>query len=197
MSIIVYIATLAVDMIKQYGYPMLALFMALESSSIPVPSEIVMPLAGALAARGMLNFWLAYIVTLAGSTVGMLVDYYIGLAIGKDVIYKHARRFRIKESSIKKFDEWFENNAVAAIFLTRLLPVVRTWMSFPAGFARMPIRRFLLYSVSGAAVWNMVLILFGFYALGTSKAIVWMASSGALAIVLYLIFRLFMKKMRK
>ncbi len=196
MSIIAYITALAVGMIQRYGYPMLALFMALESSSIPVPSEVIMPLAGALAARGLLRFWIAYAVTLAGSTVGMVVDYYIGAVIGKDVVYKHARRFRIKDSSIKRFDAWFERNAVAAIFLTRLLPVVRTWISFPAGFARMPLKRFLLYSVSGSAIWNTVLMVFGFYAFGTNRAVVWLASSGALAIALYLVFRLALKRIR-
>ncbi len=176
---------------------MLFVFMTLESSSVPIPSEVVMTLAGALASKGILDFWLAYIVALAGSTLGMIIDYYIGFFIGKDILYKYMKRFKIKNKSFNDFDMWFERNAIAAIFFSRLLPIVRTWMSFPAGFIKMPMKKFLFYSISGSAVWDMVLMVFGFYAFSTNKASVWLASIGIFAIMLYFIYKLAMKSIKK
>lgn len=196
MSIIVYLTNLAINLVEQYGYSMLFVLMTLESSSIPVPSEVVMTLAGALASKGMLDFWIAYVVTLSGSTLGMLIDYYIGFFIGKDVLYKHMKIFRIKKKTFEKFDGWFERNAVSAIFLSRLLPVVRTWMSFPAGFVKMPMKKFLFYSISGSAIWDLVLMIFGFYAFNTNKAVIWLASIGILAIVLYSLYRIALRSMK-
>ncbi len=192
-----YLTNLAISLIGQYGYPMLFILMALESSSVPVPSEVVMTLAGALASKGILDFWVAYIVTLGGSTLGILIDYYIGFFIGRDILYKHMKIFRIKKGTFEDFDRWFERNAIAAIFFSRLLPVVRTWMSFPAGFVKMPMKKFLFYSISGSAIWDMVLMVFGFYAFGSNKAVVWLASIGILAIVLYILYKIALRNMKK
>ncbi len=196
LSVLGNLTTIAVDLVKSYGSPMLAFLMFLESSSIPVPSEVILPLAGALAARHILSFWIAYIAILIGSTLGLLLDYYIGFVVGKDVIYKHAKRLRISKESIERFDRWFDRNAVAAVFLSRLLPVVRTLMSFPAGFAKMPLRRFLFYSVAGSAIWDLMLMAFGLYAFSTNNAVIWLSSIGALAIVLYVIYRVAIGRLR-
>jgi Uncharacterized membrane-associated protein len=197
MSILVSLAAIAVKLVQEYGYPMLFLLMFLESSSIPVPSEVVLPLAGVLAFRNLLHFWPAFAVTLVGSALGLALDYYIGFILGKDVVYRHLHFFHLKKESINRFDSWFNRNAVAAVFFSRLLPVVRTIMSFPAGFARMPAKRFFLYSITGAAIWDMILMLFGFYALSTNSAVVWMGAIGGLAIALFVAYKVGMRRLRR
>ncbi|EQD26941.1 SNARE associated protein, partial [mine drainage metagenome] len=102
--------------IHAYGYLALFIAMALESSSLPVPSEVVMPLAGALSHAGFFNFWIAFFSALAGSILGLAVDYYIGYYIGKDIVYKHLKSLRISKEKLDSFDKWFERNGIAAVF---------------------------------------------------------------------------------
>src|SRR5580658_5821718 len=106
--------------IKTYGYIAIFVLMGLESSSLPIPSEVVLPLVGFFVAKGTLNFWLALLAAMLGSIVGSAIDYAIGYLIGKDIVYKHLKFFHIKKQSLDNFDRWFEKNGIAAIFLTRL-----------------------------------------------------------------------------
>ncbi len=182
--------------IHAYGYMALFIAMALESSSIPVPSEVVMPLSGLLAAKGIFSFPLAFIASLLGSLLGIAVDYYIGYYIGKDIVYKHLHRFRISKEKLDSFDKWFERNGVAAVFITRLIPVLRTLMSFPAGFTRMDKKQFFAYSIAGAFIWNLVLMLFGFYvSTYANNAVILMSALGVFALLLYVVYREALKRM--
>jgi membrane protein DedA with SNARE-associated domain len=183
--------------VKSYGYIAIFALMALESSSLPVPSEVVLPLAGLFAAQHILNFPLALIAAILGSVLGTVVDYAIGYFIGKDVVYKHLRFFHIKKESLDSFDRWFEKNGVAAVFFTRFVPVVRTFINFPAGFAKMPFKKFMAYSTVGIVIWDVVLMVFGFYVLSVNSAVVALAGIGVFAIVLYIIYKYAMKRMRK
>jgi membrane protein DedA with SNARE-associated domain len=172
-----------------YGYLAILILMILESASLPVPSEVLLPLSGYLASTNFFNFYVAFGVLMLGSIIGMAIAYGIGYYLGKDVIYKHLKLFHIKEKSLNDFDAWFERNGVAAVFLSRFIPEVRALMSFPAGFAKMPLKEFFAYSIAGAFVWNLVLMLFGFYLLSAHSAIIIMASIGILAVALYVIYR--------
>ncbi len=183
--------------IKSYGYAAVFILMGLESSSLPVPSEVVLPLVGYFAAKGVLSFYLALVAAMLGSIVGSLIDYAIGYYIGKDIVYRHLKFFHIKKESLDNFDAWFEKNGIAAIFLSRLVPVVRTFINFPAGFAKMSFKKFIIYSTAGMLIWDVVLMVFGFYLLSANSAVVVLASVGVFAIALYAIYRLAMKKMRK
>lgn len=183
--------------IKSYGYAAIFILMALESSSLPVPSEVVLPLAGLFVAKGLLNFWLALGAAVLGSIVGSLIDYAIGYFIGKEIVYKHLKIFHIKKESLERFDKWFEKNGVAAVFLTRLVPVVRTLINFPAGFAKMPFKKFMLYSVAGMIIWDIVLMAFGFYLLAANSAVIVLAAVGVFAILLYVVYKLAMRRMSK
>ncbi len=183
--------------VTQYGYTAIFGLMALESSSFPVPSEVILPFAGLLSAKGMLYFPYAFAVGLAGSIVGMAIDYYIAYFIGKDIVYKHLHAFHIKKETLDNFDVWFYRNGFWAVFVSRLLPVVRTFMSFPAGFARMDAKRFFAYSIGGSAIWNLALMLFGFYALSARRGIVVLASIALFAIVLYAAYKVAIGKIRK
>lgn len=183
--------------VQNYGYLAIFVLMLMESSTLPVPSEVVLPLAGLLAAKGLLSFPIAFIAALLGAIVGSLIDYAIGYYIGKDIVYKHLRLFHIKKESLDGFDEWFEKNGIAAVFLTRLVPVVRTVVNFPAGFAKMNLKEFLAYSVAGLIIWDLVLMAFGYFFLSASSAVTIMASIGVFAILLYVVYRLAIKRMKK
>ena len=183
-------------LITSYGYPALFGLMLLEGSSLPVPSEVILPLAGYLAAKGTFNVFLAFLFSLLGSICGLIIDYTIGYVIGKDIVYKHLRRLRIRKSSLDAFDAWFARNGVAAVFFSRLIPVLRTVMSFPAGFAKMPLKRFFIYSITGSVIWDSVLIAFGYYLLSVHSAEIVLASIGIFAILLYIVFKMALKRIR-
>ena len=171
--------------------------MLLEGSSLPVPSEVVMPLAGLFAHQGVLNFYAALLAGLLGSIGGLAVDYYVGYFLGKDVVYKHLKMFHIRKESLDSFDMWFARNGTVAVFVSRLVPVIRTFMSFPAGFARMDQRRFFAYSIAGTFIWDAVLMMFGFYALSSSSAVTVLVAIAAFVIFLYLIYYFAIKRMKK
>jgi membrane protein DedA with SNARE-associated domain len=183
--------------IKSYGYAAILLLMTLESSTLPIPSEVVLPLAGLFAAKGALNILIVILVSMLGSAIGFSVDYYIGYYLEKDVVYKHLSYFHIKRRDLDDFSDWFDHNGAAAVFITRLIPVLRTVISFPAGFAKMPKRKFFLYSLSGALIWTVVLTLFGFYFLSAHSAVFVMESIGAFALILYVIYALARKHMSR
>jgi membrane protein DedA with SNARE-associated domain len=183
--------------VKAYGYAAIFILMTLESSSLPIPSEVVLPLAGYFVAKGVLNFWLALIVAVLGSILGSVIDYVIGYAIGKEIVYKHLRLFHIKKQTLDNFDRWFEKNGNAAVFLTRLVPIARTFINFPAGFAKMSFKKFMIYSVMGMIIWDAVLMVFGLYLLSANNAVIALASIGVFAIVLYMIYKFAMKRMKK
>lgn len=183
--------------IGKYAYAAILFLMALESASLPVPSEVVLPLIGLLAFKGTLNIYLGFAAAVTGSMIGIAVDYYIAYYLGKDVVYKHLRLLHIKEESVRSFEEWFRKNGAFAVFVSRLLPVVRGLISLPAGFAQMPQKQFFLYSFAGTLVWDTALILFGYYALSTKNVYMLFGSVAAFAIVLYVLYLYFEKKIRK
>ncbi len=183
----------ATSMVSSYGYAAIFGLMALEGSSLPVPSEAVLPLAGGLAATGLLNFWMAFAAALLGSILGLAVDYYIGYFVGKDIVYKHIKLFRVKRSTLEDFDSWFNRNRVAVVFLSRFVPVLRTLMSFPAGFARMDKKTFFAYSIAGTGIWDMALMAIGYLTLDSatypSAAILALTIAGVMVVGVYLIYR--------
>lgn len=185
--------------VKSYGYLAIFILMAMESSTLPIPSEVVLPLAGLFAANGLLSFPIAFIAALLGSILGSMVDYVIGYYVGKDIVYKHLKLFHVKKESLDNFDRWFEKNGIAAVFLTRLVPVVRTVVNFPAGFAKMKLKDFLAYSIAGIIVWDTVLMSFGYFFLSTktNSIVTIMAATGVFAILLYIVYRTAMKRMKK
>ncbi|MCL4404629.1 MAG: DedA family protein [Candidatus Marsarchaeota archaeon] len=184
-------------LMAEYGYLAIFGLMLLEGSSLPVPSEVVLPLAGVLVAQHTLSLAPAYLAALLGSIAGLAIDYYIGYFLGKDVVYKHLSIFHIKKESLDAFDRWFEKNGVASVFFTRFIPVLRTLMSFPAGFARMSQKKFYAYSILGTGIYDIVLILFGLKALSTNNAVITLTSIGVFAIALYLVYAFAVSKMMK
>lgn len=184
-------------LLSTYGYLGLFGMMALEGASLPIPSEVIVPIAGYLAAKGIFNFYIAALAILAGNMVGVFIDYVIGYFIGKDVVYKHLHLFHIRKEKIDAFDSWFNRNGGFAVFVSRMIPVLRGLISFPAGFARMPFRKFFIYSLVGSAIWDILLMLFGYYLLSSNNLYIAMSAVAFLALILYVIYRIAVKKTRK
>jgi membrane protein DedA with SNARE-associated domain len=176
------------QLIRSYGLLSVFSLMALEGSSLPVPSEVVLPLFGLFAYMGLINFYEALLAAILGSTLGLAVDYYIGYFIGKDIVYNHLAWFRIKKETLKNFDEWFQRNSVVVVFLSRFVPVIRTVISFPAGFAKMRKTTFFAYSIAGSFIWDAALMSVGFYA-KSSSSIFALTIAAVLVAVVYLIYR--------
>ncbi len=185
------------SLLSTYGYLGLFGMMALEGASLPIPSEVIVPIAGYLAAKGVFNFYIAALAILAGNMVGVVIDYVIGYFIGKDVVYKHLHLFHINKEKIDAFDSWFNRNGGFAVFVSRMIPVLRGLISFPAGFARMPFKKFFLYSLVGSAIWDILLMLFGYYLLSSHNLYIAMSAVAFLALILYIIYRIAVKKTRK
>ncbi len=185
------------SLLSTYGYLGLFGMMALEGASLPIPSEVIVPIAGYLAAKGVFNFYIAALAILAGNMVGVVIDYVIGYFIGKDVVYKHLSLFHINKEKIDAFDIWFNSNGGFAVFVSRMIPVLRGLISFPAGFARMPFKKFFIYSLVGSAIWDILLMLFGYYLLSSNNLYIAMSAVAFLALILYAIYRVAVKKTRK
>ncbi|MGE5618602.1 MAG: DedA family protein [Sphingomonadaceae bacterium] len=141
----------------QVGYLGVMIAMAIESACIPLPSEIIMPLAGWMVYRGVFDLWLVAIAGTIGNTLGSCVAYAVGSWGGRPFLQKYGRYLLISEHDLEIADRWFSKYGERIVFLSRLLPVVRTFISFPAGVSRMHFGRFVLYSALGAFPWVLAL----------------------------------------
>ncbi len=156
-----------VDVVDSLGGPGIGLLVALENLFPPIPSEIVLPLAGFAAYRGSLTVVEAILWATAGSVVGALALYAIGAAVGTERLAWLAQRIPLmKADDVHRADAWFDRRGVWAVLFGRLIPGVRSLISIPAGVARMPLVTFTLFTTIGSLVWNCALILAG-YALGS------------------------------
>lgn len=139
--------------ISTLGYGGVALLMAIESACIPLPSEIIMPFAGYLVYKGQFNLWAVGVAGAFGCVVGSWVAYYVGLYGGRPLIEKYGRYVLLSRHDIDLADRWFARYGEVIVFASRLLPVVRTFIAFPAGIARMNMTRFTLYTFLGSLPW--------------------------------------------
>ena len=150
-----------------FGYLGVGFAMAIESAMIPLPSELILPFAGFLVSDptqiepltdGPWNFWIVVIVATIGNTVGSLVAYAIGAWGGRPFLERYGRYILIRPHEIELADQFFKRYGAATAFFSRLLPIVRTFISFPAGVARMPLGTFVIYSTAGAFLWSTMLV---------------------------------------
>ncbi len=153
------------ETIGNWGYLAVFVLMALESACIPIPSEVTMPLAGFLAAQGTLNVWLVGLDGAVANLVGSLLAYWAGATGGRALVERYGRLIRLNTHHLDKAEAWFKRYGDRAVFWSRLLPVVRTFISLPAGAARMELGRFSVYSFLGCLPWSLGLA-YGGYALG-------------------------------
>lgn len=150
-----------VDTIGTLGYGGLILLMAMESSVLPVPSELVMPPAGYLAFKGGMNIWVALVCGVAGSLAGAYANYWVASKVGRWVFVRYGKWVLLSERSLDRTERFFARHGEIATFVGRLFPVIRHLISIPAGLARMRLDRFFAYTAAGAGIWCAVLLLIG------------------------------------
>jgi membrane protein DedA with SNARE-associated domain len=152
-TIIEILSTFIIATISRLGYFGVALLMAIESACIPLPSEIIMPFAGSLVATHRFSLWAVGVAGAFGCVVGSLVAYGVGMYGGRPLIEKYGRYVLISHHDLDLADRWFARYGEAIVFTSRLLPVIRTFIAFPAGVARMNLTRFALYTFAGSLPW--------------------------------------------
>ncbi len=152
------------------GYPGIIALMALESSILPVPSELVMPPAGYWAAKGQMSFPLALLCGVVGSVLGALANYYGAQLIGRPLIQRYGRYVLLSEKNLLRSERFFAQHGEISTLIGRLFPVIRHVISIPAGLHRMPLPKFILYTAAGAAVWCAILTWIGYF-LGQHEAV--------------------------
>ena len=147
------------------GYPGVALLMFLENLFPPIPSELIMPLAGFTAGRGELSFAWVVVAGSLGSLLGQLPLYYLGRLVGEEKLVRWADRYgkwlTLSGDDIRKADDWFDKHGTKAVFFARLIPGLRSLISVPAGISEMPMPKFLLYSAVGTTLWVVILTALG------------------------------------
>lgn len=153
-SAFAWVGTAIAAVLAATGYGGVVVLMALESAGIPIPSEVIMPFAGSLAAQGSLDVWLVALAGAAGCVVGSVGAYLVGARAGRGLLERHGRWLLITRHDLDLADRWFARHGGASVFWGRLLPIVRTYISFPAGIARMPFGRFVLYTFLGSLPWT-------------------------------------------
>ena len=153
------------NVVQTLGYPGIALLMLIESAFPPIPSEVIMPFAGMVAARGQLSFWTVVAVGTVASVLGTLPLYYLGRRVGQERIEewadRHGRLLTLCGEDIRRAGEWFERHP-ATVLVCRLIPGIRALISIPAGARRMNFGVFLLYTTVGTALWTLLLTYSGF-----------------------------------
>ena len=160
-----------VDLIFDWGYLGIFIMMAIESSFIPFPSEIVLVPAGYLAAKGEMS--IVYIMgsALLGSLLGAFINYYLALTLGRKFLLKYGKYFFISPESLQKMERYFKNHGHISTFTGRLIPGIRQLISIPAGLARMNLVEFSIFTTLGAGIWALVLVLLGYF-IGTNEALI-------------------------
>ena len=155
------IVELAVDVVDAMGLLGVFVLMVLESACIPVPSEATMLFAGFNVSNGEYSLFAAVAVGSLANLVGSWIAYWIGYAGRVDVLEKHGKKLHIKKSHLEWADRWFERHGDATVFFTRMLPIIRTFISLPAGVARMPFWRFSALTLAGCVPWVLMLAFIG------------------------------------
>jgi membrane protein DedA with SNARE-associated domain len=171
--------TWLLDTLNALGYPGIFLLMAMESSVIPVPSELVMPPAGYLAHEGQMNIWVAILMGTVGSLVGAYANYFVSHWLGRPLVIKYGKYVWITEEKFAKVENFFLRHGEISTFIGRLLPVIRHLISIPAGLAGMNHLRFSLYTLAGAGIWCTILAGIG-YLIGKEQALIMKYSHMAL-----------------
>jgi len=152
-----------VNVIFEWGYLGIFIMMAIESSFIPFPSEVVLIPAGYLASQGDMSIGMIMSAALGGSMVGAFINYYLALTLGRKLLTKYGKYFFIKENALEKMDSYFVKHGHISTFTGRLIPGIRQLISIPAGLARMNLVQFSIYTALGAGLWALILTLLGYF----------------------------------
>ena len=201
MVLFEFITQFVTDFITQVGYLGIFILMALGSACTPMPSEVVMVFSGYAAQQGKLNFWLVGLVGTLGGLAGSIATYYIGYYGGRPIMEKYGKYIMIEKHEIDMADRWFAKYGDKAVFISRLLPVIRAFISLPAGITRMKFTKFIVYSFVGSLPWVFVLTYIGVI-LGDNWSMLehyWtyvdvIMVLGIVGFVAYLVYKMFIRK---
>jgi len=152
-KIIEYLSGFIVATISTLGYSGVVLLMAIESACIPLPSEIIMPFSGYLVSTGQMNLWGVAVAGAVGCVLGSLIAYWVGMYGGRPLIEKYGRYILLSRHDLDLADRWFAKYGEIIVFVSRLLPAIRTFIAFPAGVARMNLTKFVIYTFAGSLPW--------------------------------------------
>lgn len=152
-----------VSTVGSLGYPGIFLLMLIESSFIPFPSEVIMIPAGYLASKGDMNIAIAITCGILGSLMGALINYYLAIWLGRPLLIRYGKYVMFKEHHLVQMEDFFARHGHISTFTGRLIPMIRQYISIPAGLAKMNLPIFCFYTSLGAGIWVMILALLGFY----------------------------------
>jgi len=174
-----------VKTIGALGYPGIFILMAMESSVIPIPSELVVPPAGFLAQKGEMNMLAVIVLGTLGSLAGAYANYFAARYLGRPLLLRYGKYVLIKEEKFAKVERYFKDHGEISTFIGRLIPVVRHLISLPAGLAGMHHTKFSLYTALGAGIWVTVLAFIGYF-IGAEEELVIQYSRQALLVAMIL-----------
>jgi len=160
-----------VELIFDWGYLGIFLLMAVESSFIPFPSEIVLVPAGYLASEGRMSISMIMLSGIGGSLLGAFINYYLALLLGRRILEKYGKYFFIQENALKNMDNFFQKHGAISTFTGRLIPGIRQLISIPAGLSKMNLGVFSFYTALGAGIWALILTLLGYF-IGENKELI-------------------------
>lgn len=162
MSLIGMGTDLIVDFISDVGYPGILVLMIVEGIITPIPSELIIPFAGYLAAEGDLSLPLVILLGTCGAAIGNSIAYFIGYRLGRPLIERYGRYLRLDENDLEVAERWFAKYGDVSVLLGHAVPGIRSFISFPAGIGKMRFRKFVAFSTIGALIWTTVLALAGY-----------------------------------
>ncbi|MBS3083519.1 DedA family protein [Candidatus Pacearchaeota archaeon] len=203
MSFISSLIESIISIIGDLGYLGIVLGMLIESSFIPFPSEVVLPPAGVLISRGEMSFTLVLLASIIGSLAGAYINYFLGLHFGRRIINKLVSKYGkflfLKNETLNKADNYFKIHGSITTFTGRLIPAIRQLISIPAGFAKMPLGKFTLYTTLGSGIWSAILIYVGILYGNNKDKVDSMLSSITLwtIIILVIILAIYIYKKKK
>jgi membrane protein DedA with SNARE-associated domain len=194
-----------IETIGALDYIGILLLMTIESSFIPFPSEIILIPAGVLVQRGEMSFFLVLLAGILGSLLGAFINYFLALHLGRraasSLINKYGKFFLISKESLDKSDSFFKNHGEITTFIGRLIPGIRQLISIPAGFSKMDIFKFSLFTALGAGIWSTILIFLGIL-FGENQSLIqqnlkiitlWVFLICAISVLIYILIKRFRK----
>jgi membrane protein DedA with SNARE-associated domain len=202
MSISSEIFNFAVNLVEKSGYAGVFGLMIIASAAVPIPSEVILPVAGYLVSIGQLNFWLVVALAAVGSVIGTLIAYSIGYFLGRGAILRYGRYIRMNEGHLKTAENWFAKYGNVTVLFCQFVPLVRTLVPFPAGIAEMKLWKFVGFSLIGILIWDTVLVYIGYY-VGRNFLAISLALEGAftqigiVAVVLAIVIIVFFIRRRR
>jgi membrane protein DedA with SNARE-associated domain len=201
MSLLHQLGDIAINWVNSIGYWGIFLGMVLESACIPIPSEVIMPFGGYLVSTGHLNIIGVILIGTLGNIVGSLIAYAVGLWGGSRFINRFGKYVFLSKKHLESAESWFDKRGEITVFISRILPAIRTFISLPAGIARMNLVKFLTYTAIGSIIWSGILTYVG-YALGKNwdniqsilHPIAYLVAAIVLVIIVFLIVKVIKSK---